>query len=76
MAQRNFNTNLTKSERERIGSMILKLRKESGLSQKNLANEVGISPVRLVEIEKGTADYRIDTLIVILNHLKQQINLI
>ena len=76
MAQRNFNTNLTRAERERIGSMILKLRKESGLSQKNLANEVGISPVRLVEIEKGTADYRIDTLIVILNHLKQQINFI
>jgi len=76
MAQRNFNTNLTRAERERIGSMILKLRKESGLSQKYLANEVGISPVRLVEIEKGTADYRIDTLIVILNHLKQQINFI
>jgi len=73
MAQRNFNTNLTRAERERIGSMILKLRKESGLSQKNLANEVGISPVRLVEIEKGTADYRIDTLIVILNHFDRKI---
>jgi transcriptional regulator with XRE-family HTH domain len=76
MAQRNFNTNLTRAERERIGSMILKLRKESGLSQKNLAKEVGISPVRLVEIEKGTADFRIDTLIVILNHFNQEISFI
>ena len=76
MAQRNFNTNLTRAERARIGSLILKLRKESGLSQKNLANEVGISPVRLVEIEKGTADFRIDTLIVILNHFDFKISFI
>jgi DNA-binding XRE family transcriptional regulator len=63
MAQRNFNTNLTGEERGRIGELIKALRGASGISQKDLAFKVGVSPARISQIEKGTLDYRIDTLI-------------
>ena len=68
MPKRNFNTNLTKQERERIGELVKALRNDSGISQKDLAFKVGVSPARISQIEKGTLDYRIDTLIVILDH--------
>ena len=37
MPKRNFNTNLTKQERERIGELVRALRNDSGISQKELA---------------------------------------
>jgi predicted transcriptional regulator len=76
MPKRNFNTNLTKQERERIGEMVKGMRNNSGISQKDLAFKVGVSPARISQIEKGTLDYRIDTLIVILSHFDRKINLI
>jgi len=76
MAQRNFNTNLTGEERGRIGELVKALRGASGLSQKDLAFKVGVSPARISQIEKGTLDYRIDTLIVILNHFDRKISFI
>jgi transcriptional regulator with XRE-family HTH domain len=76
MPKRNFNTNLTKQERERIGEMVKVLRNNSGISQKELAFKVGVSPARISQIEKGTLDYRVDTLIVILSHFDRKINLI
>jgi len=42
------------------------------MSQVFLASKIGVSPVRISEIEKGTADFRIDTLIVILNGVSDQ----
>jgi len=33
-----------------------------------------VSPARVVQIEKGTQDYRVDTLIVILDHFNLKIN--
>jgi len=74
MAQRNFNTNLTRQERERIGEMVKVLRNNSGISQKDLAFKLGVSPVRITQIEKGTIDYRVDTLIVILDHFERKIS--
>jgi transcriptional regulator with XRE-family HTH domain len=76
MPKRNFNTNLTKQERERIGELVKAIRNDSGISQKDLAFKVGISPARISQIEKGTLDYRVDTLIVILDHFGRKINLI
>ena len=76
MPKRNFNTNLTKQERERIGKMVKELRNNSGISQKELAFKVGVSPARISQIEKGTLDYRIDTLIVILDHFDRKIGFI
>jgi len=76
MPKRNFNTNLTKQERERIGKMVKELRNNSGISQKELAFKVGVSPARISQIEKGTLDYRIDTLIVILDHFGRKISFI
>jgi transcriptional regulator with XRE-family HTH domain len=76
MPKRNFNTNLTKQERERIGELVKILRNNSGISQKELAFKVGVSPVRITQIEKGTLDYRIDTLIVILDHFGRKIGFI
>ena len=76
MPKRNFNTNLTKQERERIGELVKVLRNNSGISQKELAFKVGVSPARITQIEKGTLDYRIDTLIVILDHFGRKIGFI
>jgi transcriptional regulator with XRE-family HTH domain len=69
MPKRNFNKNLTKQERERIGELVKVLRNNSGISQKELAFKTGLSPARITQIEKGTLDYRIDTLIVIHDHI-------
>ena len=76
MAQRNFNTNLTRQERERIGELVKILRNNSRISQKDLAFKVGVSPARISQIEKGTLDYRIDTLIVILDPFDRKISFI
>lgn len=76
MAQRIFNTKLTRQERERVGELVKTLRNNSGISQKDLAFKVGVSPARISQIEKGTLDYRIDTLIVILNHFDRKISFI
>jgi predicted transcriptional regulator len=76
MPKRNFNTNLTKQERERIGELVKTMRIDSCISQKDLAFKVGVSPARISQIEKGTLDYRIDTLIVILDHFDRKINFI
>ena len=76
MPKRNFNTNLTKQERERIGELVKTLRNDSVISQKDLAFKVGVSPARISQIEKGTLDYRIDTLIVILDHFGLKISFI
>lgn len=76
MPKRNFNTNLTKQERERIGELVKAIRNNSGISQKDLAFKVGVSPARISQIEKGILDYRIDTLIVILDHFGRKISFI
>lgn len=76
MPKRNFNTNLTKQERERIGELVKALRSDAGISQKELAFKVGVSPARISQIEKGTLDYRIDTLIVILDHFGRKISFV
>ncbi len=76
MAQRIFNTNITGEERRRIGELVKMLRNNSGISQKDLAFKVGVSPARISQIEKGTLDYRIDTLIVILDHFDRKISFI
>jgi transcriptional regulator with XRE-family HTH domain len=76
MPKRNFNTNLTKQERERIGELVKALRNDSGISQKDLAFKVGVSPARISQIEKGTLDYRIDTIIIILDHFDLKINFV
>ena len=76
MPKRNFNTNLTRQGRERIGELVKTLRNDSGISQKDLAFKVGVSPARITQIEKGTLDYRIDTLIVILDHFGRKISFI
>jgi predicted transcriptional regulator len=52
---------------KRIGELVKVLRCDSGISQKDLAFKIGVSPARISQIEKGTLDYRIDTLIVILD---------
>jgi transcriptional regulator with XRE-family HTH domain len=76
MPKRNFNTNLTKQERERIGELVKVLRNNSGISQKEIVFKVGVSPARISQIEKGSLDYRVDTLIVILNHFNRKISFI
>ena len=76
MPHRIFNTSLTKQERRRIGELVKALRNDSGISQKDLAFKVGVSPARITQIEKGTLDYRIDTLIVILDHFNRKISFI
>lgn len=50
------------SERERIGQRIVELRKERGLSQKELAEMVGITPGNLSRIEAGKYDTKLESL--------------
>jgi transcriptional regulator with XRE-family HTH domain len=76
MAQRIFNTNLTEQERRRIGELVKTLRTNSAISQRDLAFRTGLSPARIVQVEKGTLDYRIDTLIVILDHFGRKISFV
>ena len=76
MSKRNFNTNLTKQDRERIGELVRALRSDAGISQKELAFKTGLSPARITQIEKGTLDYRVDTLIVILDYFGRKISFI
>jgi transcriptional regulator with XRE-family HTH domain len=76
MAQRIFNTNLTGEERRRIGELVKTLRTNSEISQRDLAFKTGLSPARITQIEKGALDYRIDTLIVILDHFNRNISFV
>jgi DNA-binding XRE family transcriptional regulator len=50
--KRNFNTNLTKQERERIGELVKALRNNSAIIQKELAFKVGVSPAQISQIRK------------------------
>lgn len=50
------------TERERIGQRIVALRKEKGLSQKELAEMVGITPGNLSRIEAGKYDPKLESL--------------
>ena len=76
MAQRNFNTNLTGEERDRIGALVKEFRNSSGLSQRKQAFQIGFSPVRIINIEKGSSDYFIDTLIVIFKYFNHEVSFI
>ena len=42
--------------------------------QRDLAIKTGLSPGRIIQIEKRTLDYRIDTLIVILDNFGRKIS--
>jgi len=55
-----FKTNLTEQERRRIGELVKTLRTNSGISQRDLAFKTGLSPARIIQIENGTLDNRID----------------
>jgi Predicted transcriptional regulator with C-terminal CBS domains len=48
-----------------LGKKIAKLRKERGVTQKDLANAIGISESYIAAIEEGKAYPRIKTLVLI-----------
>ena len=52
-----------------IGEKIVELRKNRGITQKELAERIKMSPQNLLKIEKGTVTPRVDTLTKILNAL-------
>ena len=52
--------------RSNVGGNIAKYRKLNGISQKHLAQKVGISSQGLLKIEKGKVSPRVDTLIKIM----------
>lgn len=75
MSIRNFDIHYTQQERERIGQRVKILRENEGLTQEQLANEVGISKVRIWEVETAQKDYRIDTLLAILKYFDKTLNI-
>lgn len=75
MSIRNFDIHYTQQERERIGLRVKILRENEGLTQEQLANEVGISKVRIWEVETAQKDYRIDTLLAILKYFGKTLNI-
>jgi predicted transcriptional regulator len=63
------------SEREDVIPLLSPLcQNRSKISQMDLPFKIGVSQARISQIEKGTMDYRVDTLIVILAHFDRQIN--
>ncbi|HPI43701.1 MAG TPA: helix-turn-helix transcriptional regulator [Tenuifilaceae bacterium] len=75
MSIRNFDIRFTQQERERLGQRVKILRENEGLTQEQLANEVGISKVRIWEVETAQKDYRIDTLLAILKYFGKTLNI-
>lgn len=75
MSIRTFDIRFTKKERERIGQRLRILRENEGLTQSQLANAVGVSRVRIWEVETAQNDYRIDTLLAILKYFGKTLNI-
>lgn len=67
---------MTGEERRWIGEQVTALRSENGISQKDLAFKLGDYQERITHIEKGTLDYSIDALKVILDHFGRKIGFI
>ena len=75
MGERRFNPNIAKVAREKIGQAIAIRRKELGYSQLKLSKEANISEVRVIDVEQGRTDYRIDTLLAIMGVLRMHVDL-
>jgi y4mF family transcriptional regulator len=60
---------------EEIAQMIRYSRKQSGLSQQELARLAGIGKTALFDIEKGKATVQLDTLLKVLDTLNIQMKL-
>lgn len=69
MIQYNINHALLISDLEKLGKNIIKYRKRIGLSQENLAYEIGMSRKGLSEIENGRSNPEYKTLFAIANAL-------
>lgn len=64
------------NERERIGLVIAKLRKEKGYSQQTLANMANVTQNNLTRIENGKYSPGLDVLVKIANALDAQLDFI
>lgn len=74
MGERKFNPEIARIAREKIGEAIVIRRKELGYSQLKLAKEANISEVRVIDVEQGRTDYRIDTLLAIMGVLRMHVD--
>lgn len=61
----NGNRALTEQQRREIGDRIRSLRKRNGLSQEDLALELGLNPSSLQAIEAGRSELKVSTLLAI-----------
>ena len=63
------------NEKELIGDTILSRRKARKIAQEQLADIAGVSPRTLRDIEKGTANPELETLLKICNVLGMEIKI-
>jgi transcriptional regulator with XRE-family HTH domain len=60
-------------ERQRIGQDIAQLRKEQGMTQQDLADQIGMQRAHVVRIEKGRYSVGLDTLTAIAQALGKRL---
>lgn len=62
------------NERKRIGAIIAQIRKDAGLSQRDLADKCGLQQCHIARIELGKYSVGLDTLASIANALNKKID--
>ena len=60
-------------ERQRIGQDVAQLRKEQGMTQQDLADQIGMQRTHVVRIEKGRYSVGLDTLTAIAQALGKRL---
>ena len=63
-------------QRVKIIAQLTKLREESNLTQKDLADKTGLTQAQISKIEKGKTNPNLETLLKIANFFKKEIKLV
>lgn len=68
-----YNVDLEVIERTKLIAQLVNMRLEAGLTQSELAKEVGMTLAQVSKIEKGTQSPRLDTIIKLANYYKKEL---
>lgn len=68
-----YNVDLEVIERTKLIAQLVNMRLEAGLTQSELAKEVGMTQAQVSKIEKGTQSPRLDTIIKLANYYKKEL---
>lgn len=68
-----YNVDIEIIERTKLVAQLVNMRLEAGLTQSELAKEVGMTQEQISNIEKGTQSPRLDTIIKLANFYKKEL---